>query len=204
MNLSLIFFGVFAALGYILLQSLFILGVRVSARGGTEKMPDGKDHDSEMILYPIFKFLNQTKPRDVYYSGHEFDRLLYKLQVLLPGVNLKTGRDSLLADATSPAGIALLQHLNATLPKIDGQIQVDIAAGEVRFYKVYHLYRFNKYLRKPVLGCHVCMASYWSTITYWIPVLYFQGFSFWVLYLGVINICAVAAANWLIADKRTF
>ena len=40
-----LFYAVSGALGYVLLQSLFILGVRIAAKGVTEKMPDGKDYD---------------------------------------------------------------------------------------------------------------------------------------------------------------
>jgi hypothetical protein len=202
MDISLIFYSVAAALGYILLQSLFILGVRVSAIGGTEKMPDGKERDSEMILYPILKFLHQATRNEVYYSGDQFRQLVKKIRLLLPGVDVNATADSLAADTRSAEGIALLRQLNTVLPGIDGQIEMDVAGHEIRFYKVYEEYRFNKYLRKPVLGCHICMASYWSMLTYWVPVIYFYGFSFWVLYLGVMNICAVAAANWLIAHKR--
>lgn len=50
MEIKTIFLGVIAMLGYLLLQSLFILGVRAAAKEGTEKLPNGQDQDSEMIL----------------------------------------------------------------------------------------------------------------------------------------------------------
>lgn len=58
-------------------------------------------------------------------------------------------------------------------------------------------YKVNKYFRKPIIHCPICMASYWSIFTYWIPIIYLFGFSVEVLYLGGLNICALACVNWL-------
>lgn len=197
-----IFYGVFAALGYVLLQSLFILGVRIAAMGATEKLPNGKDKDSEMILFPLFKYLSQVKKIRIYYTGEQWDQLLTRIRVLLPGMDIESAGDSIRLEKNDPQRVPVLKELNNILPKIDGQIQVEVGENEVRFFKIDEVYRFNKYLRKPVIQCPICMASYWSTISYWIPVIYFFGFSFWVLYLGVINICAVACVNWIIFSSK--
>lgn len=202
MELPLIFYGVFAALGYVLLQSLFILGVRIAAMGATEKLPNGKDKDSEMILFPLFKYLSQVKKIRIYYTGEQWDQLLTRIRVLLPGMDIESAGDSIRLEKNDPQRVPVLKELNNILPKIDGQIQVEVGENEVRFFKIDEVYRFNKYLRKPVIQCPICMASYWSTISYWIPVIYFFGFSFWVLYLGVINICAVACVNWIIFSSK--
>ncbi|MBS0030050.1 hypothetical protein ACTJJ0_21430 [Chitinophaga sp. 22321] len=196
-----LFYAVFGALGYVLLQSLFILGVRIAAKGVTEKMPDGKDDDSEMILFPVFKYLHQSTKRSVYFEGDQFENLIRRLRILLPGFDLQVSGNALRLDRQDPRRVAILQALNNTLSQVDNQVQVAIDDEGVRFYKVYEKFRFNKYLRKPVIGCPICMASYWSTFSYWIPVIYLFGFNFWVLYLGVINICAVACSNWLLFSR---
>jgi hypothetical protein len=202
MELPLIFYGVFAALGYVLLQSLFILGVRIAAMGATEKLPNGEDKDSEMILFPLFKYLSQVKKTRIYYTGEQWDQLLTRIRVLLPGMDIESAGDSIRLERNDPQRVPVLKELNNILPKIDGQIQVEVGENEVKFFKIDEVYRFNKYLRKPVIQCPICMASYWSTISYWIPVIYFFGFSFWVLYLGILNICAVACVNWIIFSSK--
>lgn len=201
MELSLFFYGVFAALGYVMLQSLFILGVRIAAKGATEVMPDGKDYDSEMILYPLFKYLTQTRKDKVFYTGLQFNDLLKKIQILLPGHEVITANDTLLIKKEGTEGIRLREALNALLPKLDVQIQQELTPDGIKFFKVYEQYRFNKYIRKPIIQCPICMASFWSIFGFWIPVIYFFGFSLVVLYLGVINICAVACLNWIIFSR---
>lgn len=198
METSVFFYGIFAALGYVLLQSLFILGVRIAAKGGTEKLPDGTDKDSEMILYPLFKYLTRVKRRKIYYSGDEFDKLVQKLQSLMPGADLIARDNSIKVTKGEAERATVLKALNGALVTIDKSIQIDHSAETIRFYKIDEEYVVNKYFRKPVIQCPICMASYWSTFSYWIPVIYFYGFDFWVLYLGVLNICAVSSTNWLL------
>ncbi len=62
MEVSNLFYGILAALGYVLLQSLFIVGVRIAADDSTEILPNGKQRDRMgMILYPVLKYLSRTK-----------------------------------------------------------------------------------------------------------------------------------------------
>ncbi|SJZ85442.1 hypothetical protein SAMN04488128_1011863 [Chitinophaga eiseniae] len=198
MTTSVIFFGIMAALGYIVLQSLFILGVRIAAKGAVEKLPNGKDKDSEMILFPLFKYLTRTERIKIYYSGEQFDQLADKLSVLMPEYQLRIHENSILLPLDDASRVPVLKELNHVLPKIDGKIQVAVTDNGVRFFKIDEVFKVNKYLRKPVIQCPICMASYWSVFSYWIPVIYFYGFSFWVVYAGVVNICAVACMNWLL------
>lgn len=187
-----------AALGYIVLQSLFILGVRVAAKGAVEKLPNGKDKDSEMILFPVFKYLTRTRQTKIYYSDDQFDLLVRKISILMPEYRLNIRENSILLPSGDASRIPVLKELNNILPKIDGKIQAEVTDNDIRFFKIDEVFRVNKYLRKPVIQCPICMASYWSVFSYWIPVIYFYGFSFWVVYAGVVNICAVASMNWLL------
>lgn len=198
MDTSILFFGIMGALGYVLLQSLFILGVRVAAKGAVEKLPNGKDKDSEMILFPIFKYLTRVERHKIYYSGEQFDQLVRKIRVLMPEAKLPTADAGIVLPLSDTTRIPVLKELNNVLPKIDGKIQVEVTDTGIRFFKIDEVFKVNKYLRKPVIQCPICMASYWSVFSYWIPIIYFYGFSFWVLYAGVINICAVSCVNWLL------
>ena len=66
---------VFAYIGFLFIQSFIINGIKLSANGETETLPDGSEKDSNMILYPLQKYLLQSKDRKIFYSGKEFDKL---------------------------------------------------------------------------------------------------------------------------------
>lgn len=201
MEINLVFYAVLAALGYVLLQSLFIMGVWVAAAGDTEIMPDGKEKDSEMILYPLKKFLMQSKVRTLYFSGNQFNGLMDRIQTVLPEVNFSIENESILLDEKSDSNASFFTSLNNALSQIDTQIKIRIDNNTISFYKIYQELRFSKYLRKPIIQCPMCMASFWSIFSYWIPVMYLFGFGFWYLYLGVINICCVSYCNFLLRKK---
>ncbi|MBD8349498.1 hypothetical protein [Dysgonomonas sp. HGC4] len=201
MEIDLVFYAILAALGYVLLQSLFIMGVWIAAAGETEVMPDGKDKDSEMILYPLKKFLMQSETKTVYFSGDQFTNLINKIQMVLPEVNLNVIDEALFLNGERDNNTSFLNSLNSVLSQIDSQIKIRINNNAISFYKIYQEPRFSKYLRKPLIQCPMCMASFWSIFSYWIPVLCLFGFSFWYLYLGVINICCVSYCNFLLRKK---
>ena len=201
MEIDLVFYAILAALGYVLLQSLFILGVWTAAAGDTEIMPDGKEKDSEMILYPLKKFLMQSETKSVYFSGDQFTNLLSRIQIALPDVNFDVRDETILLDGERDNNTSFLNSLNSILSQIDSQIKIRISNNAISFYKVCQEPRFSKYLRKPLIQCPMCMASFWSIFSYWIPVLCLFGFSFWYLYLGVINICCVSYCNFLLKKK---
>lgn len=200
METSIIFYGVLAALVYVILQSLFIIGIRAAAKGGTEILPNGKHKDSEMILYPIFKYLTRTRLNKIYYSGTEFSKLMDKIQSL-SDINFMYDDTRLkLVDSEFPL-TKYANQLKEALAKIDPKIQLEIDNGLIRFYKMDEEYVVWKYLRKPIIQCPICMSSFWSIFSYWIPIVYLFGMSWEVLYLGGINICIVACLNWLIWVK---
>lgn len=191
-----LFFLVFAALGYVILQSLFILGVRIAAKGGTEVLPDGRDKDSEMILYPLFKYLSRVRHVKVYYSGEQWDILFEKLQQKLKNDTLVNSGNGLIYDNSSPEPG---ERIRQVLKEIDEKISMETDdKGVTRCYKTDEEYVVNKYFRKPVIQCPICMASYWSVFGYWIPMFYFFGFQIWIVYFGILNICAVSCVNWLL------
>lgn len=200
MELNLIFYGIFAALIYVILQSLFILGIRAAAKGGTEILPNGSEKDSEMILYPIFKFLTRVKRNKVYFTGSRFEKLVDTIRV---ASNLKMMYDDTQLKLREK-GIALFNQIDGlkdVVMKIDPKIQVETDGSLIRFFKMDDEYVVWKYFRKPIIQCPICMSSFWSIFSYWIPVIYLFGFSLEVLYLGGLNICAVACLNWLIWVK---
>lgn len=200
MDINLFFYGTLTALVYVILQSLFIIGVRAAAKGGTEILPDGTEKDSEMILYPIFKYLTRVKRNKVYYKGNQFTNLMDSIrqnsdmEVIYDDWQMKIR-------AKGTASLTQLEELKDIVRKINSKIQIEVQNNTINFFQMDEEYVFSKYLRKPIIQCPICMSSFWSIFTYWIPMIYVFGFSLELFYLGAMNICAVACLNWLIWVK---
>ncbi len=195
-----LFFAVVAMVGYVLLQSLFILGVRIAADGGTEKLPNGKDKDSEMLLYPLFKFLTRTKQVAVYYIGLQLEILLKQLKRVRPDFDFSV--DGEIIRLNNQGDVATPEMLETTLYQLEPKILIDQNEdGSFRLYKTDEVFVVNKYLRKPIIQCPICMSSFWSIFSYWIPMIYLFGTPLWLFYLGFANICMLASLNWLLWMK---
>ncbi|MBP1616109.1 MAG: hypothetical protein H6Q14_2663 [Bacteroidetes bacterium] len=202
MEASIIFHGILAALGYVLLQSLFIVGVRIAADDSTEILPNGRQKDRMgMILYPVLKYLSRTKQEKIYYEGSQFTSLIGQIRMVLADLDMIEG-DSRLKIINRGQSLGIyVNKIEDALYRIDNRVKIEIEEGLLRFYRMDEQYRLNKYLRKPILQCPICMASVWSIPSYWIPVIYKFGFNMEILYLGAINVCVVACVNALIWVK---
>lgn len=202
MEASIIFYGILAALGYVLLQSLFIVGVRIAADDSTEILPDGKQRDRMgMILYPILKYLIRTKQIKIYYEDSQLTGLIGKIRMALPDLDMIEGGGRLKIISRERALSIYFNEIEDTLYHIDNRVKIEMEKGLLRFYQMDEQYLLNKYLRKPVLQCPICMSSVWSIPSYWIPIIYKFGFNIDILYLGAVNICVVACVNALIWVK---
>lgn len=202
MEASIIFYGILGALGYVLLQSLFIVGVRIAADDSTEILPDGKQRDRMgMILYPVLKYLSRTKQVKIYYEGSQFTSLIGRIRMTLPNIDMIGCYDRLKIISKERSLSIYTNQIEDVLYNIDNRIEVEMEDGLLRFYRMDEQYLLNKYLRKPVLQCPICMSSVWSIPSYWIPIIYKFGFNLEILYLGAVNICVLACVNALIWVK---
>lgn len=202
MEVSNLFYGILAALGYVLLQSLFIVGVRIAADDSTEILPNGKQRDRMgMILYPVLKYLSRTKQVKIYYGGTQFTSLIGKIRIALPDLDMIEGDGRLKIISKGQSLGIYTNKIEDALYHIDSSVKMETEDGLLLFYRMDEQYRLNKYLRKPILQCPICMASVWSIPSYWIPIVYKFGFNMEILYLGAINICVVASVNALIWVK---
>ncbi|WP_310993986.1 hypothetical protein [Aequorivita marina] len=202
MEASFYFYSVLAALGYIFLESLFMIGVWISAKGETEKMPNGKDYDSEMILFPFKKMIMKSRQEVVVFKGEYFKALIEKLSVQLPEFEFKTSDKEILITRNDSHFVAFINLLNERIKRVDPKIIITLSSSGVQFHKEYTRYKVNKYLRKSIIQCPICMSSIWSIFTYWIPVIYWFGFSWPIVYLGIANTCILACVNWLVFSSR--
>ncbi|GEQ86028.1 hypothetical protein ULMS_15360 [Patiriisocius marinistellae] len=202
MEPSFYFYAILAALGYILIQSLFMVGVWISAKGETEKMPNGKDYDSEMILFPFKKWVMKSRKEKVIFEGLFFNEFIEKLRVQIPEFDFSISYNEILITKKDSNYVAFVNLLNERIKRIDSKIVVTLSNTGIQFHKDYTFFKVNKYLRKPIIQCPICMSSVWSIFTYWIPVIYWFGFSWPLVYLGIANTCILACVNWLVFSSR--
>jgi hypothetical protein len=201
-----ILIGVGAWLFFLLAQSFFLNGIKIAASGETEIKPDGTEKDSPMVLYPIAKFFDQHVEYPVYYTGVEFDKLMKIIQQRFPDQwpikyqYLRRDTRSLIQIDMEMSKVfeAIIKQQAATSGFKWEYVEEE---GAYAFYKEYKKYRFSKWVRMPILGCIRCMPSYWSPITYWVPVLIVFGFQWWQVPLWVASIPSVTFLNTYISSK---
>lgn len=182
---------------FMFLQAIFINGIKISASGETIKSPSGRDIDSEMILYPVKKYLCQFKMFPEYYSGPQLEDLLKKIEAK-SFVSLNAVR-GIYAVPANLDHIVDWDKITRQLVSVDPEIKVDASDPEaVMFFKEMKAYRFSKYIRKPIIQCVICMASFWGFFTYWIPVYYAFGFSVETFILWIANTICLSFVNYLI------
>lgn len=188
---------VFAFIGYLFIQSFVINGIHASADGDTKILPDGSEKDSEMILYPLQKFLLQYKLKKIFYSGQEFkkmwDLLRHKYINIIPPSVDADALDKLVF--TKEEDIETMKKLCYVIER-DHEINWMYNNGAFIFYKQYRDYRFSKYIRLPIIQCIKCMSSFWSLVLTFFPVMIFVfGLHWWLLPLWVFNVFALAYLN---------
>lgn len=193
-------------LAFIFLQSLMINGIKAAMDGETEVMPNGKHKDSEMILYPFYKWLTQMADipkKRIYYEGDQFRNLLEKLYVvykdIMPGMFPKENVSSYInlqtdEEVTQMEGVA-------RIIKKEMDISTDIDGRHIRFYKEYDNYKFSKWVRKPFGQCIKCMASVYTLIPFWFLGIVIFGLQWWLFPLYVVNVCCVSYVDYLIYKK---
>lgn len=189
---------------YAIVQALIINGIFISASGSDITLPDGTVLGSEMILYPVYKFLNKSYDKAVGYTLTEINN---RIKVPLPGITGGTidwrGDGPLFAVAPNPG-----QNIDPTSLKVwaaaylHGALDYDEANQTIMFYQNVTFYRFSKWLRKPILTCIICMASFWSIFTFLIPVILIFGWHWQIIPIWVANMFCLSYLNYVIFKPR--
>lgn len=184
---------------YLLIQSLFINGIFIAAHGSSSKYPDGSDDDSGMILYPIYKFLYRTRKIRYFFVKKMLDiRTVPKVD----GVVIVWDdfwKDGLIVRGFRVIGNPDLLPLEKWIREFyQGKMIYDKVNHRVAFYQDIDEYIFSKWVRKPILGCVICMASFWSIFTFVLPVNHFYGWNFHITLLWFADIISLAYVNFLI------
>jgi hypothetical protein len=186
---------------YLMLQSIFINGIFISSYGTSERLPNGKDLDSEMIFYPIYKWLHRQYIMKVPFIKENITlspNISLNFKIDFDDVTEKGFRvysnDEGAGDWAIAAGYMQKYH--------NAKTYYDHTNRRILFYKEYEEYVVSKYLRKPTFGCIICMASFWSIFTFLIPVWYLYGMGFLQIILWFANIISLAYVNYLFFKKR--
>lgn len=182
-------------------QAVVIVGIKLASDGKTEILPDGTERDSEMILYPIRKWLERTKTKQIIYQDDELIDLLMDIDQRFAPLAFKP--DHIFKHWISYDDKEKEQVFRQMIGKIQNSFQLRVGEsleGFV-FYIEEDVYIRSKWLRLPILGCIKCMPSFWSIFLYWLPVLLFYGFHWEMIPLWIVNICAVSAMATIIYKK---
>jgi hypothetical protein len=186
---------------YLVVQASFINGIKFSAMGHTEIRPDGTEQDSEMILYPLSKFLLQKTYCKIFYTGDELKNRFAEIIGKVPNLfsaNITSSRILFSSDDQYNYFLsALLNIKNAQKPFVE----IDFDEHGFGFYKSYEQYRFSKYIRKPIIQCIICMGSFYGLFTFLIPLLIITHFKLVVLPAYLVNTFMLAYVNKYLYKK---
>ena len=185
---------------YLVLQAFLVVGIKLGASGKTEILPDGTEKDSEMLLYPIAKFLLKTVPLKIFYSGEQLGGLLEEMETFVSNLakNLKFNGDHvLMVNGLTADNVKTVQ---ASVEQRFG-IKMIVNDVQILFYKEINKFTVPVWLRKPIIECVICMASFWGLFMCLLPGLFVFGFLNWKVYVFyVVNTVALGAMNKLVAN----
>jgi hypothetical protein len=172
---------------FVFIGAAFINGIYIVTRGETEVRPDGSRVDvDDMIFYPFYKMIMQEKPdRElIYFTGERLEDLynrFLKMAPLPPAdsinhsyVGFHSKEQDVVQLYVTAHGEIPMPHGPVELwreygPEVAKKLGVEIIVErkKVSFYKSYKQYRYSKYVRKPLVECLKCMASFWGTLFFW-------------------------------------
>ncbi len=188
---------------YVIIQSWCINGIKASSSGTTTKNPDGTDRDGEMILYPFFKYLTQKKIVKLFYKSRAFHEVIKSIEAIYGdlGLDYRIATGAVSYDPTSKVALLRWKKVEESLRlQFDPDIRIEYfpLSGKLFFYKENQEYRFSKWIRKPIIQCVVCMASFWGIFLFWIPAFCIYGLDPVIVPIGIGNTFCVAYLNKLI------
>lgn len=203
MDAELLFTLICCFILYLPIQSLIINGIYISAAGKSETLPDGTVADSEMILYPLYKFLNQQYQKRIYFTLEQIKARSANLPGISGGtINWDTGAYTFKVLPSFVNSINVDSIRAWAEAYLSGKIDYDPDSDTIAFYQDETFYKFSKYLRKPIITCIICMASFWCILLFLIPVVCLFGFQIKILPIWIANTFCVSYLNYVIFKPR--
>lgn len=187
---------------FLLAQSVFINGIYQAATGETKKRVDGSDEDSEMILYWLKKFFEQTKTVLVPYKGYELSKIVNEIYNY--DIHCGIFLFEQLENGVCANTYDYWQRFKKFIPQYQATCRI-IIKNDVDwrffFYKEYEDYKYSKWIRKPIIQCIKCMASFWGGLSYWPVVLFLFGFNWLEVPVFFADMFCLTYLNWVLYLK---
>lgn len=195
-----LFLYLLAFLLYMVLQALFINGIFISSRGSDEVLPDGTVRHSEMILSWLNRYLNASSFRPVYFTLARITKIV-SLEVFIKAIvferiySIENNEFKLKVIATESD----LENIKNWADRVlNAKIFYNAEKNTVKFYQDIEFYRFSKYIRKPIIGCIVCMSSFWSIFMFLIPCFCYFGWHPIIFLIEIANVVCLSYLNYVV------
>jgi len=200
--------------GLLIFSAMVINGIYITTRGETVTAPDGTEMDrGEMVFYFFNKWL--TKKKSSYFipfKGDQLLELLFTIQKMFPSAPSVTVDENKYFIVFRNAGeIPAKRLMDAwqlwTKDYFKSKdIVIDIRTDtetEIIFTlsEEYPVYKYSKYIRKPIVQCIKCMASFWGTILFWLANCMVWGFDVWQLIIWIPFCFALSWVNVYLFNK---
>lgn len=153
-------------------QGFFISGISMASEGETKILPDGSEEDSEMIFYPLKKWIMKKKKEAVFYKGIPLAALLVKIKGKFGDIKFAETENEIVFFPNRE----MFDFVTRLKPLIEKEFDVFMADAVVAtdsrksgyaFFVFKETHVHSKWLRNPTFGCIKCMPSIWGTLTFW-------------------------------------
>lgn len=183
----------------LVMQALFINGIKLGTLGTPEILPDGTEKDPDMLLYKLYKFLTQFSTAKVYYSNAPLVGIIDKLLLIEPALNgfISYSGNVVTIGATCTVQAYAIGALLRTPNFKNVEIEVK-HANTFSCYGMVDTYKYPAWIRKPVIQCIICMSSFWGIFLFLIPMLIIEHFEPWVFLAYIVNTVLLATVNKII------
>lgn len=189
-------------IAYLYPQALLINGIYISAAGKTDILPDGTEADSEIILYPLYKYLNQSTTNKMFFTYASLKAKGIAWPIFNWGRIVWEDGAAQKVSITNQQMWSLESIATWATAYLNAKIIYNSNDQTVYFYQDVTTYKFSKYIRKPIITCVICMASFWSIFTFLIPTLLYYGPHLILFPIWIANVFCLAYLNYLIFKPR--
>ena len=200
---------------FAILQALFINGIKGASEGSVEERPDGSKHFTGMVLYPIAHWLTTTKKVKVYYNEKTLYPLITQLLAKYEGKGLafpKTLSQLNIIKTTDTChwiklhfGVKeyeLVEQFAKFLLEREGiDYRFHGPLDAVIFFRWYDVPVLPAIVRKPLIECIKCMASFWGALTFWPVAIALIGFHWFLIPLFIADVFILVYLNYFYYKK---
>jgi hypothetical protein len=210
MSMSSLLIAALLFLVFAFIQALFINGIKAASEGTFEIMPSGKRRYKGMIFYPVAEYLTRTKLEKQFYSVKGYKLLIELIENKYPDFvmptwmqyatfyhpNKSSSRARVMVNLQDEGERKAAEQFAKYLLMKEGIDHVINQEGWIEFFKPVTVNIQPAILRKPIIECVKCMASFWGALTYWPVVTSVFGFHYWELPVFAFDVIILVYLNF--------